>query len=283
MLMHNMLDNPLDPDKLDYIVRDARRSGVPYGNIDTMRLLRSTRLSEDGMHIAITDKGIAPVESLVFSQYMMYRNVYWHHAVCIANAMMVRAVQDAIEDYGVNPGILARLRESQLIEKLKRTGDGSSSPAELVGRLEARQLYERAVVFQPGSYRRGRVGMYEENPQTRKQKEKELCERFSHLVPSALKNYDILVHIPFLDRAPRFDVEVYFRRPPHGRRNPLPFDSGEVSLLGPALLHNFENQTKKIRLVCIRQSCRGPSGELHTLAEVLRERVRRRPEESDIV
>lgn len=283
VLLHNMLDNPFDPDKLDYIVRDAYYCGVPYGYIDTRRLLRSARLSEDGLHIAITDKGVAPVESLIFSLYMMYRNVYWHHAVCIANAMLIRAVQDAIEDYGVSPDTLVGLRDSELLQELKRIRGGENSSAELVRRLEARELYERALVFQPGRFRRGRVGLYEENPKARKEKEKELCAHFSPLVQSGLRDYDILLHIPFLDRAPRFDIEVYFRQPPEGRRNPVPFDSMEVSLLGPALVHNFENQTKKIRLARRREICEDASGEKRTLAEVIRERVRGNPEAFDIV
>ena len=281
-LLQNMLSNPFDPDKLDYLARDAHACGVPYGNIDTTRLLRSARISEDGTHLAITDKGIAPIESLIFATYMMYRNVYWHHTVCIANAMISRAVQDAIEDYGADPKALARLRDPQLLQEMRRIGNGRSSSAELVKAIETRDLYERAVVFQPGTYKQSKVGEYERQPKARKHKERQLCETFSALVGSPLRDYDLLIHVPFIDKAPRFDLEVFFRHPPSGKKNPLPFNSSEVSLLGPSLVHNFENQTKKMRVVCRRETFGNESGHQRSLAEMIRQQVRGNPRRFDI-
>src|SRR3990172_1122062 len=40
---YDILDGPLDADKLDYLVRDSHYCGVPYGNPDTIRVLYTLR------------------------------------------------------------------------------------------------------------------------------------------------------------------------------------------------------------------------------------------------
>ena len=43
---------------------------------------------ESGGHtVAIAEKGLSALESLLFAKYQMYRNVYWHHAVRAATCM----------------------------------------------------------------------------------------------------------------------------------------------------------------------------------------------------
>src|SRR5205823_14247951 len=74
----------LDVDKLDYLSRDAWMCGVPYGVIDVDRLLAALTVAAgpDGRAtLALHEKGLAALESLLFAKYQMYRNVYWHHAV----------------------------------------------------------------------------------------------------------------------------------------------------------------------------------------------------------
>src|SRR3989449_11647508 len=93
------LAGSLDVDKLDYLSRGAWMCGVPYGVIDVDRLLTSLTLAPGtggGTTLALTEKGLAPLESLLFAKYQMYRTVYWHHAVRSATAMFKRAVRQAL-------------------------------------------------------------------------------------------------------------------------------------------------------------------------------------------
>src|SRR2546430_13737984 len=67
--------------------------GVPYGVIDVDRLLAALTVAPgpDGRAtLALHEKGLAALESLLFAKYQMYRNVYWHHAVRSATAMFKR-------------------------------------------------------------------------------------------------------------------------------------------------------------------------------------------------
>jgi uncharacterized protein len=98
--LQRLISGSLDLDKLDYLRRDALMCGVSYGDIDVDRLLNSLVLVNDpdsgGLTVAIAEKGLSALESLLFAKYQMYRNVYWHHAIRSATAMYKRLVADAL-------------------------------------------------------------------------------------------------------------------------------------------------------------------------------------------
>ena len=74
-LFRSLLSGVVDPDKLDYLNRDAYFCGVPYGVQDTDYLLGELRLHAGG--VAVSAPGLPAVESILFSRYLMYRTVYW--------------------------------------------------------------------------------------------------------------------------------------------------------------------------------------------------------------
>jgi len=92
-LLHSLLSGPIDVDKMDYLSRDSLHAGVPYGrHFDQERLLASLCVDGSGTALAITDKGRTAAELMVFARYVMFSEVYWHHAVRAATAMLQRAV-----------------------------------------------------------------------------------------------------------------------------------------------------------------------------------------------
>lgn len=91
-LVRSILSGPIDIDKLDYLDRDSLHAGVPYGrNFDKGRLIASLVLNEAGDGLAVTAKGKTAAELMVFARYVMFSEVYWHHAVRGATAMFARA------------------------------------------------------------------------------------------------------------------------------------------------------------------------------------------------
>jgi HD superfamily phosphohydrolases len=93
-IYRRILSGTLDPDKLDYLNRDAFFSGVPYGSQETERVIRSLVYC-DG-EILIKPSASPCVEHLLFSKYLMYKNVYWHKYVRSATAMVKKALLEAI-------------------------------------------------------------------------------------------------------------------------------------------------------------------------------------------
>jgi HD superfamily phosphohydrolase len=86
-----LLSGALDPDKLDYLNRDARYCGVPYGAQDVDYILSRLHPNKE-RGVDIDSRLIPNVESILFSKYLMYRTVYWHRQVRAATAMVKKAL-----------------------------------------------------------------------------------------------------------------------------------------------------------------------------------------------
>src|SRR5262245_38922776 len=122
-VLATMLSGPIDVDKIDYLFRDSLHAGVPYGrNFDQGRLINSLCLNESGDGLAITEKGKTAAEMMVFSRYVMFSEVYWHHAVRSATAMLQRAFYLLYRTLDVDA--LFRLTESAWIAEIMRHAEG---------------------------------------------------------------------------------------------------------------------------------------------------------------
>ncbi|MBA3257859.1 MAG: HD domain-containing protein [Gemmatimonadales bacterium] len=141
--LQGLISGSLDLDKIDYLSRDARMCGVPYGTVDVDRLLSSLTLVETpigGLEVGVQEKGVSALESLLFAKYQMYRNVYWHHAVRSATCMFKRAVRGAVGRGSLTMEAIAEATDDGLMEVLiTRDRNG------LAAAVRARRLYKRAV------------------------------------------------------------------------------------------------------------------------------------------
>lgn len=99
LLFRSILSGALDPDKLDYLNRDAFFSGVTYGVQDSSYII--SHLTIKNCKIALQSKAELSLEHLLFSKYQMYKTVYWHEVTRCATAMIKK---DLIT--GLNEGIL---------------------------------------------------------------------------------------------------------------------------------------------------------------------------------
>jgi hypothetical protein len=141
--LQGLISGSLDLDKIDYLSRDARMCGVPYGSVDVDRLLASLTLIEvrpGRFELGVQEKGVSALESLLFAKYQMYRNVYWHHAVRSATCMFKRAVRAAVASGKLSAGQVADATDDGLSERLS-----AADPTGLAVAVAARRLYKRAL------------------------------------------------------------------------------------------------------------------------------------------
>jgi len=75
--LSKLIHSSLDMDRLDYLLRDARAAGVPYGEIDLNYLLNNIRISRKGM-LGVDEKALAAAEHFLLSRVFMHRAVYYH-------------------------------------------------------------------------------------------------------------------------------------------------------------------------------------------------------------
>ena len=127
LFYRKLLSGCLDPDKLDYLNRDARYCGVPYGIQDVDFILsRLTPSPERGVDI---DSRLIPnVEAVLFAKYLMYRTVYWHRQVRAATAMIKKALLEGMESGKIAREELYNLDDQGLFELIgEKTGRSLAS------------------------------------------------------------------------------------------------------------------------------------------------------------
>ena len=153
--LRGLISGSLDLDKMEYLRRDARFCGVPYGEVDVSRLLQGLMLLPDPVsgryEIGVHEKAIAALESLLFAKYQMFRNVYWHHAVRAATGLYKRIVEEAVRAGLLDPEELIGPTDEELLYEIGRRGRDSDGEvgeriaSRWIPALRHRKLPKRAL------------------------------------------------------------------------------------------------------------------------------------------
>jgi HD superfamily phosphohydrolase len=238
-----MLSGPIDIDKMDYLFRDSLHAGVPYGrHFDQERLLGSLCLNRAGDGLALTDKGRTAAELMVFARYVMFSEVYWHHGVRAATAMLQRAfylLHGALDLDG-----LFRMSERGMIAEMERVA-GTGPAWELLEGLfgPTRQLYKRVAQYSflehPEIYRRLARRPYPWLAAC--------AEHFVGIASTALGRvvapHEVLFDAPPVEREVHIDVDIYYAK--EKRYRPLAEVSPVVRTLAE---EQFDDYVKRVRV-----------------------------------
>jgi uncharacterized protein len=247
-MLRALLSGPLDVDKMDYLPRDARACGVPYGGVDTERLISSLEIHdvEGEARVTVGEKGISPTHSLINARQEMFDNVYWHHTNRACMAMLLRAVQEGLIAGTIAADDLTGLDDSGLLALL--SDQGMPEPTRrLCTALIERRIHKRAIEI---SARAGQLylqlGALYADPARRRAVEHRLGDAVERLVQAPVPPGAILIDIPKPEKW-RTDVLVSFRRPPIGFESVMAWR--EVAGLADADLKRYEDHRRLIRVV----------------------------------
>ncbi len=134
-----LVSGELDVDRMDYLVRDAHHTGVPYGTIDHQRLIRELCFVDGTL---VLDEGnVQTAESLLLARALMNPTVYQHHVSRIAKGMLRRATERLLDAGDTDADAVRRMDDYAFVAKLR----GCEQTAEYARRLDERNLYKRAV------------------------------------------------------------------------------------------------------------------------------------------
>ncbi len=242
-LLASMLSGPIDIDKMDYLERDSMHAGVPYGhNFDQSRLIGQLCVDTERNSLAITHKATTAAEMMVFARYVMFREVYWHHAIRSATSMLQRCIFD-LDDPVQFLNYHRHLSDDQMEMKLCSALEGTSCESMIEGLFGTnRSLYKRGAeisVLESTSIhsavaRRPYAEMVKLSIELTK-----LVAKSSGL---PLMPTDILIDAPPSKLEVQFDVRV---RQGDGKFRPL----GELSPVVQTLATNqFDNIVKRVRV-----------------------------------
>ena len=242
-VLNSLLSGPIDVDKMDYLPRDSLHAGVPYGrHFDRQRLLGSICVNRQGDGIAIGEKGRTAAEMMVFSRYVMFSEVYWHHAVRSATAMLQRAFFRLHTTIDLPE--LFRQDESQMVDHLRRLASSTGFEDLVEGLFGPRRvLYKRLSQFSllkdPDFYSRLARQPYEWLVRLSDQ----IAERIGQHLGCTVRADEVLIDTPPAKLEVEFDVSIHY--PDEDCYRML----GDVSPVVHALAHTqFDDYVKRVRI-----------------------------------
>jgi len=245
-LLRSILSGPIDIDKMDYLERDSWHCGVPYGrNFDRDRLIQSLVLNAAGDGLAVSSKGKTAAELMVFARYVMFSEVYWHHAVRAATCQLSRSVFEILPRLDVRK--LLPMKESEFVAALCRAAAETDAAPLLDGLFgPKRRLHKRVAELsasqQPSLYERLAGRGYEELVEIMRR----LTPRLARDLGKPLGPTDVLIDAPPSHREVEFKIDIYSRK--EGVYRPL----GEVSPVVAALARTqFDEAVKKVRVFAV--------------------------------
>ncbi|MEY3173065.1 MAG: hypothetical protein RLZZ436_978 [Planctomycetota bacterium] len=266
-LRRSILSGPIDIDKMDYLVRDSQHCGVPYGrHFDRHRLMNSLIVNATGDGLAITSKGRTAAEMMVFARYVMFTEVYWHHAVRSATTMFARAFLELLPQLDLTA--LFRMEEPDLIRALRSAA--SSAGADAAGLTEGlfgtrRRLYKRAAEYSifhhADLYRQLRQKSFSALAGCAEH----LCGAIGQKLGRPVGRLDLLIDAPPLHREVEFRVDVWSAA--DRRFRPL----REISPIVDSMARTqFDDCVKKVRIFATAElrselRCQIPAGWLDDL------------------
>ncbi|MBI9104646.1 MAG: HD domain-containing protein [Spirochaetales bacterium] len=228
-----ILSGVLDPDKLDYMNRDAYFCGVPYGIQDTDFVI-SKMVPHKGS-IALDYQGIPAVENILFSKYLMYRTVYWHKVVRIATAMIKKAIYFGLQEDCIQPEDLYGLTDQDLSTIY---GKKIFPYSRLVRGVANRDLYKMVYEVDFDGTNRNHMSIL--GLEARFQKEQEIAALLS-TKRKKITGEDIIIDIP---EQISFSIDM----PVIQNGKEIPF-AQSPSVFTPPVVNSFTRSLRKIRLV----------------------------------
>ena len=236
-LLASMLSGPIDIDKMDYLFRDSLHAGVPYGRqLDQYRLIGSLCLNESGDGLAITEKGKTAAELMIFARYVMFSEVYWHHTVRSATAMLQRLFSELYLAGEVDFSQYVRLSEDEAVRFFLDASQGTPMEKLAQGLFgERRTIYKRVAQFsileQPEMYRRLAGKPY-----------RQLCEQADQYCAEA-PPLSILIDAPPVEKEVEIKIDVYY--PKSDRYMALEDISPVVRAMAK---EQFDDYAKRVRI-----------------------------------
>ena len=234
-LYRSILSGTLDPDKLDYLNRDAYFCGVPYG-IQDLDFAVNRIVPTPEYRLALDVHGVSAVENILFSKYLMYRTVYWHRTVRIATAMIKRALYLALAESAIRPEELYGLDDELFFARCR----SERFPAfRLIENVASRRLYKVVLdrPFDPDNSEMLRLS----DLSCRNAAEHSLADSLSTKLARRLDRTEVVIDIP---EPVSFEISM-----------PIVDENGVVdypnagTVFTPQVIHDFTRTLRRIRVM----------------------------------
>lgn len=152
-VVQNLISGELDCDRMDYLMRDAHHTGVPYGFYDIDRLISSLSLAvlpNKRVHLTLNYTGIRAFEDFLLARYHMLLQVYFHKTANCFDYFLETAFTSGELEYAIPSTMeeFAHLRDSMIFEKLFEAAKNPKNVfcRELVARRPATLVFSSSML-----------------------------------------------------------------------------------------------------------------------------------------
>lgn len=276
-LFKDIISGPIDCDKLDYLIRDSRQTGVPYSkSIDLERYYYSLTIDTDfikndteglaEVRLGVYAKGRSAVESIISARYNMFSEVYWHKSCRAATAMIKDALWYAQANISQEEFEWAGMmfNDEDFLLWLGEKIPDSQIAIDLLGGLKLgfhRALYKRIRTFSKYWKEPKKQDIF--NLITKKlgsnfglihKYKNELIKQLNAAGKKKYKNawyqikhHHIIIDIPNLDQDTHSSLNIKY--PPSIRGKQF-YNLKDISSLSDSIYDSFSTTTKKVRFFC---------------------------------
>ena len=104
-ILHKILSNHLDADKMDYMLRDSYYLGVSYGVTDIDRVIDNAFLAqwEGQWNIVFHERALSAIEDMLSSRLLLFRWIYYHHLVALYDLLLETFAFELVVRHVVDP------------------------------------------------------------------------------------------------------------------------------------------------------------------------------------
>jgi hypothetical protein len=92
----NIVSSDLDADRIDYLLRTAHHTGLPYGSIDLDYILSQMRVDEGG-RVCINSKAVRTADHFLLCRYFDYQQVAFHKTVAAIELVLKDVISELLE------------------------------------------------------------------------------------------------------------------------------------------------------------------------------------------
>ncbi len=121
-------------DRIDYLIRDAKSTGVAYGLFDYHQLIESLRIlpsadwGADELQLGIDENGIESSEALLLARHFMHKRIYQYSSVKAYNFHLRRYMMASYSQQLKNVDEFLALSDTDIISSLTRAANDPKLP-----------------------------------------------------------------------------------------------------------------------------------------------------------
>lgn len=146
-----VVSSDLDADRIDYLLRTAHHTGLPYGSIDLDYILSQMRVDKGG-RFCITSKAVRTADHFLLCRYFDYQQVAYHKTVAalewvlkdVISALVESGMLDSSADQVgrmIDTGEWRHFDDAYVVRKMHELADDARTNEAV--RLKAQAILER--------------------------------------------------------------------------------------------------------------------------------------------